>query len=165
VGYGDIGRRVASIGKAFGMNVLVHRRSTKAEPRENISLVDRETLFRQSDVVSLHCPATADTIGFVNRALLSRMKQTAWLLNTSRGSLLNEADVADALNTGLIAGAGLDVLAIEPPVPNNPLITAKNCIITPHIAWASFEARQRLMHLVADNIRAFLAGSPINTVS
>jgi glycerate dehydrogenase len=93
------------------------------------------------------------------------MKQTAWLLNTSRGSLLNEADVADALNTGLIAGAGLDVLAIEPPVPNNPLITAKNCIITPHIAWASFEARQRLMHLVADNIRAFLAGSPINTVS
>jgi glycerate dehydrogenase len=93
------------------------------------------------------------------------MKPTAWLLNTSRGSLLNEADVADALNTGLIAGAGLDVLAIEPPVPNNPLITAKNCIITPHIAWASFEARQRLMHLVADNIRAFLAGSPINTVS
>ena len=165
VGYGDIGRRVASIGKAFGMNVLVHRRSTKAEPRENISLVDRETLFRQSDVVSLHCPATADTIGFVNRALLSRMKQTAWLLNTSRGSLLNEADVADALNTGQIAGAGLDVLSIEPPVPNNPLITAKNCIITPHIAWASFEARQRLMHLVADNIRAFLAGSPINTVS
>ena len=165
VGYGDIGRRVASIGKAFGMNVLVHRRSMQAEPGENISLVDRETLFRQSDVVSLHCPATADTIGFVNRALLSRMKQTAWLLNTSRGSLLNEADVADALNTGLIAGAGLDVLAIEPPVPNNPLITAKNCIITPHIAWASFEARQRLMHLVADNIRAFLAGSPINTVS
>lgn len=165
VGYGDIGRKVAGIGQAFGMNVLVHRRNRQAETGENITLVDRETLFEQSDVVSLHCPATADTIGFVNRALLSRMKPTALLLNTSRGSLLNEADVAEALNAGLIGGAGLDVLAVEPPEHSNPLTTAKNCIITPHIAWASFESRQRLLHLVADNMQAFLDGSPINTVS
>lgn len=164
VGYGDIGQKVAGIGQAFGMNILISRRNRQAETGEDVTLVDRETLFEQSDVVSLHCPATPDTIGFVDQNLLSRMKPTALLLNTSRGSLLNEADVANALNVGLIAGAGLDVLAVEPPVPGNPLITAKNCLVTPHIAWASLESRQRLMHLVADNIRAFLDGSPINTV-
>ena len=164
VGYGDIGRKVAAIGQAFGMKILVNRRSPQGNDKENITLVDRETLFAQSDVVSLHCPATPDTIGFVNRALLSRMKPTAWLLNTSRGSLLNETDVADALNAGVIAGAGLDVLATEPPKADNPLLTATNCLITPHIAWASFEARQRLIVLVADNIRAFLEGAPKNVV-
>lgn len=164
VGYGDIGHKVGEIGRAFGMNVLVNRQSEQPKTGEPITLVDRETLFEQSDVVSLHCPATPDTIGFVNRALLSRMKPTAWLLNTSRGSLLNEADVADALNAGRLAGAGLDVLSAEPPMADNPLLTAKNCLITPHIAWASFEARQRLMVLVADNIRAFLNGAPKNAV-
>ena len=160
VGYGDIGRKVADIARAFGMNVLVNRRSTQYEVDGIVRVVDRETLFAQSDVVSLHCPATPDTIGFVNRVLLSRMKSTAWLLNTSRGSLLNETDVADALNAGIIAGAGLDVLSVEPPSADNPLLTAKNCLITPHIAWASFSARQRLMLSVADNIRAFLDGAP-----
>ncbi len=149
VGYGDIGRKVAEIGRAFGMHVLVNRRSATSELGENITVVDREALFEQSDVVSLHCPATPDTIGFVNRSLLKWMKPTAWLLNTSRGSLLNEADVADALNTGIIAGAGLDVLSVEPPAADNPLLRAKNCVITPHIGWASFEARQRLMESVA----------------
>ena len=164
VGYGDIGQKVARIGRAFGMNILVNRRNTTPEVEENVIIMDRETLFAESDVVSLHCPATPDTIGFVNRALLSRMKPTAWLLNTSRGSLLNETDVADALNAGALAGAGLDVLSVEPPTATNPLLTAKNCLITPHIAWASFEARQRLMHVVADNVRAFLAGVPQNVV-
>lgn len=164
VGYGDIGRKVARIGRAFGMDVLVNRRNTQPEADGMVTVVDRETLFAQSDVVSLHCPATSDTIGFVNTALLSRMKPTAWLLNTSRGSLLNETDVADALNAGVIAGAGLDVLSVEPPLADNPLLTAKNCLITPHIAWASFSARQRLMQSVADNIRAFLDGAPRNVI-
>ena len=164
VGYGDIGRKVARIGRAFGMDVLVNRRNTQPEADGMVTVVDRETLFAQSDVVSLHCPATPDTIGFVNTALLSRMKPTAWLLNTSRGSLLNETDVADALNVGVIAGAGLDVLSVEPPSADNPLLTAKNCLITPHIAWASFSARQRLMQSVADNIRAFLDGAPRNVI-
>ena len=164
VGYGDIGRKVAEIGRAFGMTILVNRRNATLGDGKDVRVVDRETLFSQSDVVSLHCPATPDTIGFVNRALLSRMKPTAWLLNTSRGSLLNEADVADALNAGTIAGAGLDVLSVEPPKVDNPLLKARNCVITPHIAWASFEARQRLMALVADNVRAFLDGAPKNVV-
>ena len=164
VGYGDIGRRVAQIGRAFGMNVLVNRRSIQPEADGDITVVDRETLFAESDIVSLHCPATPDTIGFVNRELLTQMKPTAWLLNTSRGSLLNEADVAAALNAGTLAGVGLDVLSVEPPTADNPLLTAKNCLITPHIAWASFEARQRLMALVADNIRAFLDGAPKNVI-
>lgn len=165
VGYGDIGRKVAQIGRAFGLNILVNRRSSQSQTEEDITVVDRETLFAESDIVSLHCPATPDTTGFVNRKLLTQMKSTAWLLNTSRGSLLNEADVADALNTGTIAGAGLDVLSVEPPTASNPLLAARNCVITPHIAWASFEARQRLMHLVADNIRSFLEGAPTNVVN
>lgn len=165
VGYGDIGRAVARIGRAFGMNVLVNRRHADEPAGDGIRYVDQPTLFAQSDVVSLHCPATPDTVGFVNHDLLARMKPSAFLLNTSRGSLLHEADVADALNRGVIAGAGLDVLSTEPPAADNPLLTARNCVITPHIAWASYEARGRLMHLVADNIRAFLAGNPINVVS
>lgn len=164
VGYGDIGRAVAQIGRAFGMRVLVNRRHTDARPDEGITYVDQQTLFTRSDVVSLHCPATPDTIAFVNQDLLGRMKPTAFLINTSRGSLLNEADVADALNKNTIAGAGLDVLAVEPPRPDNPLLRAKNCVLTPHIAWASYEARQRLLQLVADNLRAFLEGKPQNVV-
>jgi glycerate dehydrogenase len=162
VGYGDIGRNVAAIAKAFGMKVLVNRRHPNQDA--DTQYVDLETLFSQSDVVSLHCPATPDTIGFVNRTLLSIMKPSAYLINTSRGNLVNETDLAHALNEGKLAGAGLDVLSVEPPRANNPLLTAQNCIITPHIAWASREARQRLMHLVADNVRAFLTGNPQNVV-
>ena len=164
IGYGDIGRTVAAIGQAFGMSVLVNRRHPTAEPNAGIRWVDQATLFTRSDVVSLHCPATPDTVGLVNRERLSYMKPSAYLINTSRGSLLNEADVADALNEGRLAGAGLDVLATEPPAADNPLLTARNCLITPHIAWASYEARQRLMRFVADNVRAFLAGTPQNVV-
>ena len=164
VGYGDIGRKVAAIGKAFGMNVLAHRRNPGMSPEMGVTWVDQATLFSQSDVVSLHCPATPETIGFVDRALLARMKPTAYLLNTSRGSLLNEQDVANALNEGTIAGVGLDVLSVEPPKATNPLLSARNCLITPHIAWASYEARKRLMVIVADNLRAFRDGKPTNVV-
>ena len=164
VGYGDIGRRVAAIGQAFGMHILATRRNPAQQSENGVTFVDRTTLFTQSDVVSLHCPAAPDTLGFVNEELLSRMKTTAFLLNTSRGSLLNEQDVANALNAGQLAGAGLDVLATEPPKPDNPLLTARNCLITPHIAWASYEARQRLLNAVAENVQAFLSGNPQNVV-
>ncbi len=163
VGYGDIGRKVAAIGRAFGMNVLVNRRNT-TDGEEGIALVDRKRLFAQSDVVSLHLPATPDTVGFVNADLLALMKPTAYLVNTSRGTLLNEADVAQALNAGKLAGAGLDVLSVEPPKADNPLLAAQNCVITPHIAWASYEARGRLMQGVVDNLKAFQDGAPINVV-
>ncbi|WP_460976992.1 D-2-hydroxyacid dehydrogenase [Spirosoma knui] len=165
VGYGDIGQKVAEIGKAFGMRILVNRRSASRQEVPDVTFVDRTTLFAESDVVSLHCPATPDTVGFVNRDLLNVMKPTAYLLNTSRGTLLNEQDVAAALNEGKIAGAGLDVLSVEPPKEDNPLLTAKNSLVTPHIAWASFEARKRLLGLVADNIQDFLNGNPQNVVA
>ncbi len=163
VGYGDTGRRVAKVARAFGMRVLVNR--LHPDPTDGIRYVDVPTLFAQSDVVTLHCPATSTNRGFVNRALLERMKPTAYLLNTSRGALLDEQDVADALNAGIIAGAGVDVITTEPPAAGNPLIGAKNCLITPHIAWATVEARQRLLTAVTENLRAFQAGKPQNVVS
>jgi glycerate dehydrogenase len=163
VGYGEIGRRVASIGQAFGMNILVNR--AHPNPADGVHYVDLPTLFSQSDVVTLHCPMTAENRGFVNQELLGQMKRTAFLLNTARGGLLNETDVAQALTENRIAGAGLDVLSAEPPTADNPLLTAKNCLITPHIAWASQAARQRLMDQVCANVRAFWAGEPINVVN
>ncbi|KAB7732410.1 D-2-hydroxyacid dehydrogenase [Rudanella paleaurantiibacter] len=163
VGYGDIGRKVADIGRAMGMNILVNKRHPDAG--DGVQYVDIPTLFAQSDVVSLHCPATPENKGFVNAELLKQMKPSAFLLNTSRGALVNEADLAEALNTGVLAGAGIDVLSVEPPSADNPLLTAQNCIITPHIAWASFEARTRLLQLTIENIKAFAAGSPTNVVN
>jgi glycerate dehydrogenase len=162
VGFGRIGRAVAEVALAFGMKVLAH--DAFAEAVTGVTMVDMETLFRQSDVVSLHCPLTADNKGLVNSARLNLMKPSAFLINTSRGPLVNEADLAAALNDSRIAGAGLDVLAVEPPRPDNPLLTAKNCLITPHIAWATVAARRRLMGIAVDNLRAYLAGAPTNTV-
>jgi len=127
--------------------------------------VDMDTLLAQSDVVSLHCPLTPDTQGLMNSARLSLMKQSSLLINTSRGHLVCEQDLADALNAERIAGAGLDVLAVEPPKPDNPLLTAKNCIITPHIAWATRSARQRLLQTTIDNLAAYVEGKPQNVVS
>jgi len=118
-----------------------------------------------SDVVSLHCPLTPETEGMIDRRALARMKPTAVLINTARGKLINERDLADALNEGRLAGAALDVLSVEPPVASSPLIGARNCIITPHIAWASLEARTRLLQTAVDNIRAFLGGKPVNVVN
>jgi len=127
--------------------------------------VDLDTLFRTSDVISLHCPLTQDNRGFVNHQRLEMMKPTAFLINTSRGPLIDEPALAEALNRGRIAGAGLDVLCEEPPKPDNPLFSAQNCTITPHIAWATKAARQRLMDIAVANVRTFLQGQPQNVVS
>ena len=161
IGYGRIGRAVAEIGRGFGMRILTLRRSSIGEPENT----DLDTLFRSSDVISLHCPLTPETKEIVNSARLALMKPTAYLINTARGPLVNEQHLADALNTGRIAGAGLDVLSVEPPGTANPLLQAKNCIITPHIAWASLPARKRAMQTTTENIRLFLAGTPQNVVN
>ncbi|MCY7359201.1 MAG: D-2-hydroxyacid dehydrogenase [Rudanella sp.] len=163
VGYGDIGRKVGDIGRAMGMSVLAHKRYT--DPTPGVRFVDLPTLFAESDVVSLHCPMTPENRAFVNRDLLATMKPTSFLINTSRGGLIQEADLADALNKGVLAGAGIDVLSTEPPTNANPLLNARNCIITPHIAWASFEARGRLLAAVVENFKAFQRGEAINVVS
>ncbi|MEO5684693.1 MAG: D-2-hydroxyacid dehydrogenase [Chitinophagaceae bacterium] len=163
VGYGNIGRRVAAIAEAFGMKLLFNSRTKRADT--SAVYCDLETLFEKSDVVSLHCPLTEANTGFVNTAMLQRMKPSALLINTARGQLINEPDLADALNSKVIAGAGLDVLSKEPPLPANPLLTAANCIITPHQAWMTKEARARVMGITADNIKAFLAERPVNRVN
>ena len=166
VGYGTIGRAVARVAAAFGMKVLAHAPRIPADPGPTpVRFVSLEELFATSDVVSLNCPQTPDNTGFVNAGLLSRMKPTAFFLNAARGGLVNEADLADALNRGIIAGAGLDVVAHEPMLADNPLLGAANCIFTPHLAWASLAARKRLMGIVAANIAAFLAGNPTNVVN
>jgi glycerate dehydrogenase len=128
-------------------------------------MVDLDTLFRESDVLSLHCPLTAENRGFVNAQKLATMKPSAFLINTSRGPLVNEVDLAAALNAGQIAGAGLDVLSVEPPPKDNPLLTARNCLVTPHIAWATHAARARLMKIAVDNLQGFLSGEPVNVVN
>jgi len=164
VGFGRIGRAVAELGAAFGMKVLACDPTTGAAPR-SVRFVDLETLFRESDVVSLHCPLTPQTTNLVNARCLSLMKPTAFLLNTSRGPLVDEPALAGALNFGRIAGAALDVLSVEPPPADNPLLTAKNCIITPHLAWATRAARSRLMQIAVENVRAFFQGKPQNVVN
>jgi glycerate dehydrogenase len=163
VGYGAIAQAVAGIGRAFGMRVLASRRSA-ATAEEGVTFTDIDTLFRESDVLSLHCPLTPETAGLVNAARLATMKPTAYVINTARGGVIVEQDLAAALNEGRIAGAGLDVLSVEPPPADNPLLTAKNCLITPHIAWASRASRERLIAATAENIRGFLAGTPQNVV-
>jgi len=166
VGYGTIGRAVARVASAFGMKVIAFAPRIPADPGPTpVRFVPLEELFATSDVVSLNCPQTPENTGFVNASLLARMKPTAFLINVARGGLVNEADLADALNLGVIAGAGLDVVAHEPMLADNPLLKAENCIFTPHIAWASLAARKRLMNIVAGNIAAFIAGSPVNVVN
>jgi len=164
VGYGRIGAAVARIGAAFGMKVIAHRRSgiPAGEPAEN---ADIDTIFRESDIVSLHCPLTPETKHLINATRLAQMKPGAFLINTARGPLIDEPALAAALNAGQIAGAGLDVLSVEPPPTDNPLLQAKNCLITPHIAWATREARARLLAIAAENIRVWQAGSPRNVVN
>ena len=165
VGYGRIGKKVAKVAQLFGMRVLVNTRTVPAEPIEAVEFVDIETVFADSDIVSLHCPLTDTNKGFVSTRLLGLMKPSAFLINTGRGPLVDEKALADALNSGQIAGAGLDVLSTEPPSQGNPLLGAKNCFITPHIAWATQAARQRLLDVAVDNIKAFLAGKPRNVVN
>lgn len=165
VGAGRIGLAVARVAEAFGMRVLVSGRPGGNKGSDGFARTDLETLFRESDVVSLHCPLTEETRGLVNRERLGLMKPGAFLINTSRGALVVEADLAAALNEGVIAGAGLDVLSTEPPAPDNPLLAARNCCITPHIAWATLAARRRLMQTACENVRAFLTGQRIHVVN
>jgi len=165
VGFGRIGRATAEVARAFGMNVLAYDPAPAAEPPEGVRFVGLEELFRQSDAVSLHCPLTPETHQLVNAERLSWMKPSAYLINTARGPLADEAALAEALNSDRLAGAGLDVLASEPPPADNPLLGAKNCCITPHIAWATAAARGRLLETVVANVRAFLAGEPQNVVN
>lgn len=164
VGYGQIGQKVAKIGQAFDMKVIFQNRSKKTNLPPEIIQKSLSEVFMESDFVSLNCPLTSENKEFVNRALLDKMKPAAVLINTGRGGLINEQDLADALNSGRIAAACLDVLSTEPPAGDNPLITAKNCFITPHIAWATFEARQRLLNITVDNLNSYIARMPKNVI-
>jgi glycerate dehydrogenase len=162
IGYGNIGQAMSLIAQAFGMKVLYYSKGDK--PWTPDERADLPTLFSNSDVISLHAPLTPDNEKFVNKDLLKRMKPTAFLINTARGPLVDEKDLAEALNNGWLAGAALDVLSVEPPTEDNPLLKAKNCLITPHMSWISREARGRIMETTAANVAAFLDGSVINRV-
>ena len=165
LGFGRIGQSVGELARAFGMTTVCHTRNPDAVLPETVTRVPLERLFRESDVLSLHCPLTPETQHVVNRERLSWMKPTSFLMNTSRGPLIDEAALAEALNSGTISGAGLDVLAVEPPVGENPLLTARNCLVTPHIAWATKAARSRLMQTAVSNVAAFVRGTPQNVVN
>ncbi len=165
IGFGRIGRSVGRIADAMGMRVIAHdtyQCDTPAYP--GFRWAERDELLRESDVVSLHSPLTPETAGMIHAGTLALMKPSAFLINTSRGPLVVDQDLADALNAGRLAGAGLDVLSVEPPADNNPLLAARNCLVTPHIAWATREARARLMDAVAANISAWISGNPRNVI-
>lgn len=166
VGFGRIGRRVGELAHALGMAVLAHSQSTAAPPSfRPFGWVSLDELFERADVISLHCPLTPQTAGLVNRQRLQRVKPGALLINTARGGLVLEADLADALNQGQLAGAAVDVVSREPIRPDNPLLGARNCVITPHIAWATREARGRLLAATVANVANFLAGRPTHIVN
>lgn len=166
VGFGNIGKRAAITAEAIGMKVLISSRyPDPAFATENISFTSFEELLAESDVISLHCPLTEDTRGFINQAAISKMKSGVILLNTSRGPLINEEDLAQALKSGKVYAAGLDVLSVEPPRGGNPLIGLPNCIITPHIAWNTKESRTRLISTAVSNLEAWLSGENINCVN
>jgi glycerate dehydrogenase len=164
VGLGRIGRAVSELATAFGMQVVAYDPMAGPAPA-SVRLVELDALFRESDIVSLHCPLTPQTTNLVNASRLTLMKPTAFLLNTSRGPLVDQSALAEALNSGRIAGAAMDVLAKEPPPAENPLLSAKNCILTPHLAWATRAARSRLMKIAVENVRAFLQAKPQNVVN
>lgn len=164
VGMGRIGGAVAEVGHAFGMNVLACSRSPKVDVPSWLKQCDLNTLLSSADFISLHCPLTADTAKLINAETLALLRPTAFLVNTSRGAVIDEDALAAALHAGRLAGAGLDVLAQEPPPANCPLLTAPNCLVTPHYAWATHEARERLYRIAVDNVKAFLAGKPQNVV-
>ncbi|MDR0866703.1 MAG: D-2-hydroxyacid dehydrogenase [Candidatus Symbiothrix sp.] len=165
VALGNIGNKVAQIAQAFDMQVIAFTSKTPTGLPPYIQKADLETLFRSSDIISLHCPLTPDTEKLINAETLSLMKPSAILINTGRGGLIDEEALARALNENKLFAAGLDVLSTEPPKKDNPLLTAKNCYITPHIGWATYEARQDLMNIAAANLRAFIEGRPQNVVS
>ena len=165
IGFGGIGRKVAEIAQALGMKVIFQNRSVKNNIPKGMIQKNLAEVFSESDFVSLNCPLTAENNAFVNKKLIETMKPSSVFINTGRGGLINEMDLAEALNSGRIAAACLDVLSTEPPSRQNALLHAKNCFITPHIAWASFEARQRLMNIAVENVKYFQQGIPNNIVN
>lgn len=165
VGFGKIGKRVAEIAKAFEMKILINTAHPEKYKDEDYDFVDIDTLLASSDFVTIHCPLTPATEKMVNREFISKMKDGAFLVNTSRGGELDEEAVKEALDSGKLSGAGVDVLSVEPPVPENPLFHTKNIYITPHIAWASYDTRVRLMQILEENIKSFCNGTPVNVVN
>ena len=166
IGFGDIGKKVADVASAFGMQIVANSRTQSDQGhRKNFKWVTLDELLRQADVVSIHSPLTPETTGLINKQTLQLMKPSAFLINTSRGPIIVDQDLANALNNGTIAGAGIDVLSAEPPTADNPLLKAKNCIITPHISWATKEARARLLDIAVNNVKAFLEGKAVNVVN
>lgn len=165
IGFGRIGRAVGKIAKAMGMQVLAYNRSRHPEGEEIGEYVDLDTLLERSDIISLHCPLTAENAELISKDTIGKMKDGAILINTARGGLLNEQDVANALCSGKLRYAAVDVVSKEPIDPRNPLLTAPNCIITPHMAWAPVESRLRLLDCTVQSIEGFLAGKPVNTVN
>ena len=166
IGFGRIGQATARMAQAFGMRVIaVTRDGNRLPGRNDIDVVDLDTLFRTADVISLHCPLTPETSGIVSRRRLALMKPQALLINTSRGALVDEQALAEALNEGRLGGVGLDVIGEEPPTEDQPLFHAKNCYVTPHIGWATLTARRRLLETTVDNVAAFVAGQPQNVVN
>lgn len=165
IGFGRIGQNVGRIAKALGMNVIAFNRSRSAEGAEIAEYVELDELLHRADVISLHCPLFPETRGIINRETISKMKDGVIIINNSRGPLVVEQDLADALNSGKVYAAGLDVVSSEPISADNPLLKAKNCLITPHISWAPKESRQRIMDCTVENIRAFQAGKPQNVVN
>lgn len=163
VGYGNIARKVAKIANAFGMKVLAYRRNPVAE--EGVEFTDFDTLIKESDIVSVHCPLNEQSARMFNMSVFEKMKRTAYFVNTARGGVMDEGDLAEALDKEIIAGAAIDVLTVEPMSEDCKLFNAKNITITPHVAWAPVETRERLMNIVCDNIRGFIAGKPQNVVS
>ncbi|MBQ8185195.1 MAG: D-2-hydroxyacid dehydrogenase [Lachnospiraceae bacterium] len=166
IGFGNIGQAVARIAQAFGMEVLLYSRTRRPElETDHCKYTDLDSLLAKSDIISLHCPLFPETTGMINKENIAKMKDGVFLINTARGPLVEEQDLADALRTGKIGAAALDVLSREPALPDNPLLEAPNCLITPHIAWAAREARQRLMDVAVGNLEAFLAGEKRNVVN
>lgn len=166
IGFGKIANAVAQIANAMKMNVIAYSPNTRTyDGFGKVSFVSLDEVIEKSDVVSLHCPLTDETNGLVDMNFLKKMKKNAFLINTSRGPVINENDLREALDSEIIAGAGVDVLSCEPPKADNPLLSAKNCFITPHIAWASLEARSRLMEIFKKNVEGFVNGKPVNVVN
>ena len=165
IGFGRIGRQTGKIAKALGMKVLAYDNMENEDGKAIGDYVPLDTLLAQSDVIALHCPLFPDTQGMINKDTIAKMKDGVILLNNSRGPLVVEQDLADALNSGKVYAAGLDVVGTEPINPDNPLLTAKNCIITPHISWAPKESRQRIMDCAVENVKAYIAGAPVNVVN
>ena len=165
IGFGSIGQSVGRIAKALGMRVITHSRTVKEEGKLIADYVELDTLLRESDVISLHCPLFPETRDIIRRENIDKMKDGVIIINNSRGGLVVEQDLADALNSGKVAAAGLDVVSEEPIKAANPLLSAKNCLITPHISWAPKESRQRIMDISRDNLKAYIAGAPVNVVN